>query len=59
VRTVELLRELADDLGACRVGQALELAEVFVERLARAGALDRGADEQRPLDRRGDGDQIA
>jgi hypothetical protein len=59
VRAVELLRELADDDGAGRVGEPLQLAQVLVERLARAGALDRCPDEQCPLDRRGDGDQIA
>jgi hypothetical protein len=59
VRPVELLRELADDLGARRVGQPLELAQVFVERLARARPLERRADEQRPLERGGDGDQVA
>jgi hypothetical protein len=59
MRAVELLGERADDLGARRVGEALELAQVFVERLARARALERRANEERPLDRRGDGDQVA
>jgi hypothetical protein len=59
MRPVELLRELADDLGAGRVGQALELAQMLVERLARARPLERRPDEERPLDRGGDGDQVA
>jgi hypothetical protein len=59
VRTVELLRELADDLGTRRVGKALELAQVLVERLARARPLERRSDEERPLGRGRDGDQVA
>jgi len=59
MRAVELLRERADDLGARRVGEALELAQVFVERLASARTLERRANEERPLDGRGDGDQVA
>jgi hypothetical protein len=59
VRTVELLGELSDDLGARRVGQALELAEMLIERLSRPRPLERRADEERALGRCGDGDQIA
>lgn len=56
---VELLRELADDLGARGVREALELEQMFDERLAGAGPLERGADQDRPLDRRLDRYQIA
>jgi hypothetical protein len=59
MRTVELLRQLPDDDGTRGVGEALELAQMFVERLARAGPLDGGPDEERPLGRGRDGDQIA
>jgi hypothetical protein len=59
MRPVELLRQLADDDRARRVGEALELAEVLVERLARARPLERRPDEERPLDGGRDGDQIA
>ena len=59
MRPVELLRELADDVGARRIGEPLELAQMLVERLAGARALERRAHEQRPLDGRCDGDQFA
>jgi hypothetical protein len=59
VRTVELLGELADDLGARRVGETRELAQVLIERLARTRPLDGRSDEERPLGGRGDGDQVA
>jgi hypothetical protein len=59
VRTVELLRQLADDDRSGGVGEALELTQVLVERLARAGPLERCSDEERPLDGGRDGDQIA
>jgi hypothetical protein len=59
MRAVELLGELADDERARRVGEPLQLAQMLVQRLARAGALQRRADEERPLDRGRDGDQIA
>jgi hypothetical protein len=59
MRPVELLRQLADDDRARGVGEALELAEVLVERLARARPLERRPDEERPLDGGRDGDQIA
>jgi len=59
VGAVELLGELADDEGARRVGKALELTQMLVERLARARALDGRSDEERPFGRRGDGDQIS
>jgi hypothetical protein len=59
MRPVELLGELTHDDGARRVGEALELAQMLVERLARAGPLERRADEERALDGRGDGDQFA
>jgi hypothetical protein len=59
MRAVELLGEDADDLGACRVGEALELLEVFIERLERPGPLERRADEQRALDGRRDENESA
>jgi hypothetical protein len=59
MRAIELLRQLADDLCARGVGQALELAQVFVQGLACASPLDRRTDEQRALGRSGDGDQVA
>ena len=59
MRAVELLGQLADDDRARRVGEALELAQVLVQRLASAGPLERRAHEERPLDGRRDGDQFA
>ena len=59
MRPVELLRELSDDDRSGRVGESLELAQVLVERLARAGPLERGSDEERPLDGGRDGDQLS
>jgi hypothetical protein len=59
VRTVELLGDLADDVGARRVGEPFELAQVLVEQLEGSRALRRRADEQRAIGGRGDGDQFA
>jgi len=59
MRPIELLRELADDDGPRCIGEALELMQMLVERLACASPLERRADEQRAFDRRGDGDQFA
>jgi hypothetical protein len=59
MRPIELLRQLADDDRTGRVGEPLELSKMFVERLARAGPLERRPDEERPLDGGRDGDQIA
>jgi len=59
MRPIELLRQLADDDRAGRVGEALELTEMLVERLACAGPLERCSDEERALDRRRNRDQIA
>ena len=59
VRALELLRELPDDDGPRRIREALELAQMLVERLARAGPLDGRPHEERPLGRGRDGDQIA
>jgi hypothetical protein len=59
VRPVELLRDLPDDDGSGRVGEPLELAQVLVERFARAGPLEWGPDEERPLDGGRDGDQLS
>jgi len=59
MRSIELLRKNADDLGTCGVGESLELLQVFIERLACPRTLERGADEECPLRRRGDVDQDA
>ena len=59
MRPIELLRELADDDRARRIGEALELTQMLVERLACARPLERRADEQRALDGRCNGDQFA
>jgi hypothetical protein len=59
VRTVELLREHAHHFRAGRVGQPLELLEMFVERLACARPLERRSNEERPLSRRLDVDQFS
>ena len=59
MRAIELLRELSDDDRSGRVGEPLELAQVLVERLARARPLERRPDEERPLDGGRDGDQLS
>jgi hypothetical protein len=59
VRPVELLGDLSDDLGARRVGQPFELAQMFVEELERPRPFGWRADEKRALDGLGDGDQFA
>src|SRR5215207_8619316 len=59
MRPIELLGELTDDDGTGRIGEAFELAQMLVERLAGAGPLERRAHEERALDGRRDGDQIA
>jgi hypothetical protein len=67
IRTVELLRESADDFAARCVHELIELLEVLVHRpasLARqharaARALERGAHQQYPLGGRRELDQIA
>ena len=59
MRAIELLRELSDDDRSGRVGEPLELAQMLVERLARAGPLEGRPDEERPLDGGRDGDQLS
>jgi hypothetical protein len=59
VRTVELLRDVADDFGARRVGEPLQLPQMFVEQLEGSRPLRGRPDEQGALDGLGDGDQIA
>ena len=59
MRTIELLGELTDDDGSGRIGEPLQLAQVLVERLARARPLERRPDEERPLDGGRDGDQFS
>jgi len=50
VRAVELLGEAADDDGARRVGEPLELLQVLVDVVPRARPLERRPDEERALD---------
>jgi hypothetical protein len=59
VRAIDLLRELADDPGAGGVGQLGQLTEVVVDDAPGARPLERGAHEERPLDRRRDDDGLA
>ncbi len=59
MRAIELLGELTDDDRSGGVGESLQLAQVLVERLARARPLERRPDEERPLDGGRDGDQIS
>jgi hypothetical protein len=49
MRLVELLREDADDFGACGVRQPLQLANVLLECAACARPLERRSNEERPL----------
>ena len=51
--------QLTDDDCARGVGEALQLAQVLVERFACACPLERRPHEERPLDGGRDGDQIA
>jgi hypothetical protein len=46
-----LLRQLADDHGAGRVGQPLELVQVLPQVGARPRTLEGRSNEERPLDR--------
>ena len=50
MRAFELLGHLADNDRAGGVGELLELAQVLLARLSRAGALRRRADEDGTLD---------
>ena len=59
MRPVDLLRELADDGRAGGVGELGQLAQMLVGQAPGAGPLERRADEQRPLDGRGDDDRFA
>jgi len=59
MRAIELLGELTDDDRSRGVGESLQLAQVLVERLARARPLERRPDEERPFDGGRDGDQIS
>ena len=58
MRPVELLCELADDDSARRIGETLQLLEVFIQSSSRARPFERCAHEERPLDRNVDGDQV-
>jgi hypothetical protein len=55
MRLLELLGNPANDNGSGRVGELLELSKMLVDGTARAGALERRADEHRAIDGRGDG----
>jgi hypothetical protein len=57
--SLELLRDRSDRFGARRVGESLELFEMLLEMMARGGSLERRSDQERALDRRGEGDEIA
>jgi hypothetical protein len=59
VRSVDLLRHLADDRGTGRIGQPGQLAQVFVERPPGARPFQRRANEERAVSRRRDVDQFA
>jgi hypothetical protein len=59
MRSVELLRDLADDRRTSGIREPVELAQMLIEQLERPRPLCRRADEQRALDGRGDGDQFA
>jgi len=59
MRAIELLGELTDDDRSRGVGESLQLAQVLVERLARARPLERRPDEECPLDGGRDGDQFS
>jgi hypothetical protein len=59
MRAIQLLGQLADDVGAGRVSQPSELTQMLFEGLSRAGPLERRAHEQRAFDRRLDSDEIA
>jgi hypothetical protein len=56
--TIDLLHELADDVGAGGIGQLGQLLEMFVGGAPRARTLPRGADQNGPLDGRADSDQV-
>lgn len=51
MRLVELLGDLADDDRARSVGQALELVQVLAQIRARPSPFAWGADQERPVDR--------
>ena len=59
MRTVDLLGELADDDRACRIREALELLEMFVDVMAGGSSLERRADENRPFGGRRQLDEVA
>jgi hypothetical protein len=59
VRPVDLLRHLADDDRAGRIDELLQFSEMVVDGAAGARPLERGADEQRALDRLLDEDGFA
>ena len=59
MRPVELLRQFTDNGCPSRIRQALELAEVFVQRMTGLCPLPRRADEQGALGRLREDDLIA
>lgn len=56
MRTVDLLRQLADDLCTRGVGEALELLEMFVDVVPSGRSLAWRSDEDDAFDRRREGD---
>jgi hypothetical protein len=59
IRSVDLLRDAADDDRARRIDELLELLEMLVDVMARRCAFSRRANEQCPLERSRERDQIA
>jgi hypothetical protein len=59
MRPVDLLHHLADNHGACGIGELGELTEMFVDGAARARPLERRTDEEGPFNRRCDRDQFS
>jgi hypothetical protein len=58
MRAVELLRELADHVGAGSVGKLAELAQMFVDDALRAGTLEWRPDEDRTIHGGRDDDRL-
>ncbi|MEO5567324.1 MAG: hypothetical protein ABIR92_02455 [Gemmatimonadaceae bacterium] len=57
MRTIDLLHQLSDDLGAGGVRQLGQLLEMLVGRAPRPNSLARRADQNRPFNGRIDVDQ--
>ena len=55
-RTIQQLRDLSDDLGARRVGEARQLLQMLRQQMSRGRPLERRADEDGALYGRGKGE---